>query len=386
MRLSVITFTSTFTLALSGALTAGSARIAEAQSPARWQLSPAPTLSIGAEEASPEALLQVIVFATRLPSGAIMVGDRGEHALKLFDAQGRFQRAFARQGGGPGEVRYLGKMFRCGDSLYTYDIEEGHRMSVFTLDGRYQRTFHWKTPPGQQVPYATACNADGAFVHHGWDAPGRITPGIHRANVALWMGRADSSAARIVDSIPGSERWGQTHEGRIIGSRPLPLGKEPVVGIGRTRAYAGSANDFVLNVYDLEGRRIGELRRGTGAAHETSAADIRAEIERAVLENGESKRRGVERSYEGITFPKTLPAYTALVVDAEDHAWVRAFPRATDAAATWSVFSPSGALVAEVSVPKDLEVFEIGRDYVLGRMIDPEELVPQVRTYRLERR
>lgn len=94
----------------------------------------------------------------------------------------------------------------------------------------------------------------------------------------------------------------------------------------------------------------------------------------------------VERSYDEITFPSTLPAYTALVVDADDHVWIRPFPRAASATVRWSVFAPTGKLVAEVAVPKHLEVHEIGRDYLLGRFLDPEEGIPQVRQYRITRR
>jgi hypothetical protein len=36
-------------------------------------------------------------------------------------------------------------------------------------------------------------------------------------------------------------------------------------------------------------------------------------------------------------------------------------------------------------MPKHLEVYEIGRDYVLGRYLDPDESVPLVRMYRLTR-
>jgi hypothetical protein len=41
--------------------------------------------------------------------------------------------------------------------------------------------------------------------------------------------------------------------------------------------------------------------------------------------------------------------------------------------------------VAEVQLPVDLEVYEIGLDYVLGRFLNAEESIPQVRMYRLRR-
>jgi len=355
-----------------------------AQPAARWSIGAEPLLTLGAEDGDPNALLQVVVFATRLPDGSILVGDRGEFALKLFDGSGRFRRAFARKGSGPGEVRYLGRMFRCGDAILTYDIEEGHRMSVFDLAGRYQRTFRWSTPPGQTVPYVSACNAAGDFVHVGWEGRESMRPGIHRGRVPVWLSRADSSAPRMLDSVGGSERWGQVAERRLVGSRPLPLGKQPVVAMGRGRALIGNADRFALSSFDLAGRRLTSVERKDEPTA-VSPQDVRDEIERAVAEAGESRRAGIERSYAAITFPATLPAYTHVVVDSEDFAWVRAFPRSGAREARWSVFAPAGSFVGEVALPRDLEVFEIGVDYVLGRSLDPDEGIPQVRLYRLVR-
>ena len=52
---------------------------------------------------------------------------------------------------------------------------------------------------------------------------------------------------------------------------------------------------------------------------------------------------------------------------------------------TWRVFGRSGSPVAHVELPTHLTGFEIGSDYVLGRYLDPDESIPQVRVYRLTR-
>jgi hypothetical protein len=359
-------------------------RAASAQSPVtRWTVDPKPTVTIGLDDTNSDALLQKVVSATRLPDGAILIGDLGDHALKRFSATGQYERSFARKGAGPGEITYLGRMLRCGDSVIAYDID-GYRTSVFALDGRYVRLFRFAVPPGQQTPYSSACNAAGTFVHYGWGSPQDIKPGIHRSNVPVWFGGGGLVAGPVFDSVPGSERWGRFVDGQPRGSSPLPLGKQPVIAIGRSRVYVGDADRFEIRVYDLGGRRVGTLQRPELPTPVTRD-DIRDETERAVAEAGEPRRAAVERGYAGITFPATLPAYTQMVIDAEDHVWVRAFPRRSAPTARWSVFSPVGALVAEVDVPKHLEVYEIGRDYALGRYLDPEEAVPQVRMYRLSR-
>jgi hypothetical protein len=86
-----------------------------------------------------------------------------------------------------------------------------------------------------------------------------------------------------------------------------------------------------------------------------------------------------------MTLPKTLPPYRALLVDAADMLWVQDFPRAGSAVVTWRVFASDGRTVAEVALPSELEVYEIGLDYVLGRAVNEDEGVPEVQLFALRR-
>lgn len=354
-----------------------------AQAPRTWPLSAQPTLVLGGEKET-SGFLSNVTGATRMSDGSVMVGDLGDHALRLYSAKGVLQRAFGRKGAGPGEIGYLARMFRCGDSVYTFDIEHGPRVSVFTLDGRYVRVFRFAAPLGESSPYASACNAAGVFVHHGWGNRTGVRPGLHRSMVPLWLTGADSVLRRVVDSIPGSERWGQTRGGKLVGTRPLPLGRQPVIGIGRNRVYAGSADQYAISVFDLQGRSLPPLQRAV-APRPVVKADVDAVIDEQVAGRSDEVRKRVAESIEQITLPKTLPPYSHLVIDREDHVWVRAYASGGAAQAIWSVFSPTGQLVAEVKAPAALEIYEIGRDYLLGRFVDADVGTPEVRLYTLTR-
>lgn len=134
------------------------------------------------------ALLQRATGATRLSDGSVIVADLGEAPLRRFNADGSLATRISRAGSGPGEMQYLAWLFRCGDQFITYDIQ-GCRISIFNLDGKYQREFRFKVPTGQQVPYTSACSSDRRFAHAGW---GRMQPiaGAHRDTVPLWTARA----------------------------------------------------------------------------------------------------------------------------------------------------------------------------------------------------
>lgn len=362
--------------AVSGALRTG-------QAPSRWTLEPRPTVVLGANQSDTATMLQTVVGATRLDDGSILVGDRGDYALRLFAPTGTPLRAFARKGSGPGEVRYLGGMLRCGDSVYTYDIAEGRRVSVYTVTGRYVRVFRFGSPQAR-APYMTACNRTGDFVHLGWEDPRDIRGGVFRPIVPVWLTRADSATRQVIDSVPGSERWGLVRDGQIVETRPLPLGKQPVLGIGRAQVYVGGADRFEVRALDFSGRLVAVLQRPEPVVP-VSRNDVQDEIEREIANRGDAVRARVERFYAEMKLPSSLPAYASLVVDADDLVWVRPYPRGSVASVRWSVFDPKGALLAEVEMPTHLEVFEIGRDYVLGRYLDAADGVPEVRMYRLAR-
>lgn len=360
---------------------AGSSAIG-AQAARGWTLDARPQLILGGEQES-TGVLETVVGATRLRDGSILVGDHGEQALRLYSATGALLRTFGRKGGGPGEITYLVRMFRCGDSLYTFDADNGYRLSVFTLDGRYVRASRF-TGPGGQGPYQSACNAAGMFAHLGWENRRDMRPGAFRSLVPVWLSRADSGVVRLVDSIPGSERWGTTRDGKLTGTRPMPLGKQPVLGIGRSHLYVGSADRYTIQAFDLQGRPASALQRpGEGAR--VSRADVEALIAQEAAGRSAEIRDRIEKAYAEIELPQSLPAYTALVTDADDLVWVRAYARPGSPHANWTVFASNGRMVTEIRVPADLEIYEIGKDYVLGRYLSPDVGTPEVRLYRLVR-
>jgi hypothetical protein len=207
---------------------------------------------------------------------------------------------------------------------------------------------------------------------------------VHRGPVPVWLSTTATGSATVIDSVAGSERWGIVVDGIFRGSGPLPFGRQPVLAIGRSRVYVGDANSWSIAVYDLTGRRLAPLVRPTTSLVVT-AEDVRAFVDDEVARDGEAERPRIERSVAAMTLPKVHPPYTAILVDAADHVWVRGAHGVRSATAPWSIFSPTGGFVTEVQMPAALQPFEIGLDYVLGRHPDPETDAPQVHVHRVTR-
>jgi len=348
---------------------------------ATWTVDPAPVLRIG--DINGDVTFTQVAGATRLDDGSVIVGDQQTpYALQHYSSRGALLKNFARKGLGPGEIDYLARMWRCGDSLFTHDIV-AERINVYALDGTYARTFRFGGPEGDS-PYRSACNDDGMFVHQGWGNP-RVDfkEGVFRSNAAVWLSDAAGAVGVVIGKFTGSERFG--HMGPSMGgSRPLPLARSTSVAIDGKRVYVGTADSFAVHVFDLAGKRAGTLSKDIANPRVTDADIERLVNEGVALERGASEQ-DVRGELEALPLPEVLPAYDRILVDADDNVWVRPYPRGGSATTQWHVFDASGKASAVVDVPTALEVFEIGRDYLLGRYIDEEDLVPEVRVYRLRR-
>ncbi|MES2523865.1 MAG: hypothetical protein V4617_14255 [Gemmatimonadota bacterium] len=334
-----------------------------------WSIDPTPTLRIGHQAAAGREF-SIVVGATRLPDGGVLVGDRGDFNLLRFDASGSLVKRSARAGKGPGEIQFAIYMLRCGDSVVTIDSDK--RVSIFTLAGEYVRTFRFTSP---RDAYRSGCSSAGKFIHYGWERDSETKKGRFRALVPVWISPSDNGAPTMLPSTLGSER----NEGM-----PLPMGREPRVALGRDRAYVASADSMFVRVFALTGAELPPLRAPYAPTRPTPA-DVAAAIERDVAFMGEKARNAIESGYRTAPQVELLPATRELVVDADDNLWVQHYPRGTVPTVAWTVFSKAGRVLSTVQIPRNLEVFEIGRDYVLGRYTDPEEGVPEVRAYKLKR-
>ncbi len=343
-----------------------------------WRIDSLATLSISDDDAGGEPVIGDAVGVSRLPDGGVVVADLGLSSLRYFGPRGEFLRAVGRKGSGPGEFDYIATMLRCGDSLYVEDIGQQSVM-VYATDGTLARSPKYADVLGERPTYDSACNGAGIFLHNGWGSRDDRTLGRVRWTVPYWLTTSDGKSRAELGEHAGSERL-------MIGggSQPHPLGRSSVLAIGRERAYIGTADSFVVLAFTLDGAPAGALTN-SDADLRTTDADIERFKRLDTLGKNEEQRARAVRAWTTFEFPPTVPAYDAMLVDANDHVWVRRFPRGTDKYAEWLVFSPSGEQVATLALPGTLTVHEIGSDYVLGVEVNPAEGNQMVRQYRLQR-
>jgi hypothetical protein len=89
--------------------------------------------------------------------------------------------------------------------------------------------------------------------------------------------------------------------------------------------------------------------------------------------------------YASLAFPDTVPMLGRVLPDRSGHLWIQRYRLEQDEGPSdWIVLDPTGRAVARLALPGGLEVYEIGADYVLGRVQDDLD-VEHVQMWPLER-
>jgi hypothetical protein len=352
-----------------------------------WRIATRPELDVGGGAAPSEQLFQALA-ATRLSDGRVVVANSGTHELRFYGPDGRHLLSAGRQGDGPGEFRHLGWVGRlAGDTLGAWDDVQG-RLSVFDPRGRFVRAFTPSGLPGV-FPRLHGAFADGSLV---------VAAGIDLARLPA-TGQVWRDTAAFVRVGPGGERLGEL--GRFPGTEQFatlppggrgtfrvdtrPFARRTVTAVHDDQLYVGTGDAYEMAVYDKSGQLARLIRRDHRPLAVTSKdrEDYRASL---VNLSGEQARRDEERMREAAPYPDAMPPYTGLHVDPDGYLWVEEAVRPGErgAGVPWSVFDPEGRLLGSLRIPPALYVLEVGRDHVLGRARDEND-VEHLRLYRLER-
>jgi hypothetical protein len=348
-----------------------------------WRLSDRPLLDIGALE-EPDYQLFRVAGAVRLSDGRIVVANSGTSELRFYDASGRHLSSAGREGAGPGEFQGLWRIWALpGDTLLAYDFRL-RRVSLFDPNGAFVRSFQLQPLTGGQASASVVgAFADGSLLVAARTAV--FTPGARsglRRDSTLYL-RSDREGA-LADSLgwfPGPE-WYVKADERSLSATTRAFGRQPVAAASAASFYFGSSDTYEIARYDTAGALTALIRRAYQNPPVTDA-DIARWIEER-LENFKdaSQRSFWERVYAEMPVPETMPAYEALLVDAEGNLWVEEYRRPGDERPRWTVFDPDGVMLGVVEFPERFRVYQIGADFVLGRWRDELD-VEHVQLYEL---
>lgn len=319
------------------------------------QISATPIQILAPSDSDGVPLFGSIADATRLTSGIVAVVDRRIDAVTLIDPKGQLVSQVGRNGEGPGEFRSLGGIGQCApDTLFVWD-RMNDRMNILGPDGAFVNSYR---PPGDLVGRycagATRFLVWTRFLNFG--TPTAESPPIR--GIAVLVSAWGDSVGGLGD-IQAGEVW--------------PLGAVTQFAVTEAGVYLGTADTAVVSLYDTTGQRlrsiaVGDAHRAASEVDYDAAITSLTSTVPGTAEEVASMKQFMRKRFPMPTF---LPAYRAIFTNGRGGLFVVTSPLGADAT-TIRVFDGAGASLGDILIPGDLEIFEIGSDYLLGMTQDAE--------------
>ena len=365
----------------SAGITIVESRRPESGSRLGWEVGDEPAVSIGTMEATAAYQLYRVADATRLADGRIVVANGGSNELLVFDAAGGYLAAWGGQGEGPGEFTSLGRVAPWpGDSLIAGSSENG-RVAIFDLNGTHGRTTTLKGEAGTlmkqlgggQVDHIVVdAFRDGSLFTKG--AEGYETTGFWRWEAGYALMPADGSTPTSLGVYPGPQIYSESyHEDNMVYVMPVrhPFGKTTFSRVWGDLAVIGRTETYEIRTFRSDGSLHGIVRREHQPRRPTQADQDNYFRER-FADLPEDERTTRIKIAANVPMVETFPAYSDIVGDALGYLWVAEFKRPDEDydGKVWTVFDPDGQALGFVETPADVDIVEIGADYILGRMTD----------------
>ncbi len=152
----------------------------------------------------------------------------------------------------------------------------------------------------------------------------------------------------------------------------------------------GHTTRYELKAFDADGALVQVIRREHAPLSPTPR-DVEAYIAEQLVWNAPyqspAESAQTRRRYEAVPVAAHFPAFMSVRSDAVGHLWVQEyeFLEQERPPQVWTVFDPDGGVLGFVEMPEGLHVYEIGRDYILGRTMDRQLGVESIQVWPLHR-
>jgi hypothetical protein len=161
--------------------------------------------------------------------------------VKVFDARGRYLRRLGREGRGPGEFRGVGAIrIGAGDSIHVFDANNLTR-SLFSPSFAFVRSTRLEVPP--EILRLAMLDGGSFVISAPIRTPSRVGFPLHLVN----------STGRIVRSFGSAS-------GAFRPDIPY-FDRRSITFAGPGQVWAAHVNQYRIELWSTEGRKVRELRR-----------------------------------------------------------------------------------------------------------------------------
>jgi len=344
-----------------------------------WRVDPEPSLTIGTPAGDPAYELHGVRGAVRFLDGDLAVLNSGSQEVRIYDQDGQYLRAAAGEGEGPGRLQAPYLMFALADDTVVVSDGRQRRLSFFGRDGQFARSYNLSA---ENRYIAAALFGDGALlVTSGVTTLSDRRSGPIRPKDHLTVLSASGDSMSTLGAFASQEMYAR-YDGDAVGTATLVFGRTRVMAAHGSTLFVGTNDGFVIDQYRRDGTLVRSIRRDhvTPVTDDMFAAELEATSEQYTGPYGDFMRPILDEMPQ----PNTLPHYSAIKADPEGNLWVRDYHCRTMPSFEWTVFDPQGLMLGDVTLPERFDVYEIGRDYVLGRWRDDAD-VEYVRLHKVNR-
>jgi hypothetical protein len=344
----------------------------------RWTVDTVPSLVI---EASESAMFSSISGAAMLGDGRVLVTDQLVPAIWVFGANGAFERLIARDGDGPQEVRFPAIRQRLsGDRLL---ISDRSRLRVLEASLTFSRTLgppgavsgSWWRPIGVLADGASIA-IDTKLLPFDRGEPGKIDS----MRAAIVRFTDDFSVRDTIAVLTDGTDWVTVAIGDGFGRPVQHFGWRLNVATDGTWIYATQGRAGRVIRYSMDGTGVDTIASWRAMPKPVTEED-RARVRHAL-----KAIRAVPDTYAPTMFAATRPVIGRPLLDRDGNVWAIGYADVRGISPDSAyVFSAEGVHLADVAFPPGFTPLEIGRDYMLGRELDDDD-VPRVVRYSLRKK
>lgn len=317
-------------------------------------------------------LLAATVGAARTHAGGLALGNHVTGQVDFYDASGTLVRTISQRTGLPVDSTDLRWVGRCPGSgaIGAWDIRT-RGFTFFSDSGDVQGTF--TLAPRLLYVHLLACLSDGtllAFQDQPWDIPdGRGATRLPAELIRIDRGglRADT-----LQSFSGTDFY---FSRTIPAYTEQPLGRKAWATFANGVALIGSSDQAFVQIVDTLGKRKRRIVTDL-SSRPVRFADVMADAKvRLTTEPAADVRSLLRELISEAPVSSTLPRYADFRADADGNLWLKTYELQDTTRVRWRVYDFSGHYLALCDVPVNLQVLELGHDYVLGLERAPTKAV-----------
>lgn len=350
---------------------------------ALWQISDQARVTLGASIDPDVEPLYVVRGSVLLSDGRIAVADGpyGRTRLTIFAPQGDSSAVLGGPGDGPGEFRLITSLQRGpGDSLYVFDAQS-QRLTVMSQNGQVARTTRAATSgeveagAGLSVVGRVRRLADGTWAGRELNALVDAGPGeIRQDTVALGLLDDDLRMVSLLERLPGSTTT-RISDGRFGRTAFSP---QVLWAVWGRCVFMTTGASRSVSIYSAGGTRVTKFD-GPGTSRSVAQEHLDTYLAYRLRDSPDPAR--YRQWMEEAAVPEYLPSYYQMVVDEWGQIWLQEFEPPLGRGTRWWLVSQRGVEVAEVRIPREIDVHSISKEGVLGRTLnesdeDRVELLP----------